>query len=270
MICGEVLLGYFVGKKLFSKYGIFLILQKVLMISLGIGLYFWIGLEGIIYGVGVSYLPLIIISLNILKKSSLNFLILKENFGFIFNNYAEKLVVISRRNLDKILIIPILGFEILGEFTLALQVYLLMSLFASMAYKFLLVNDSAGNDSNKFKIFVLSTSIVISILGATIGPEIILKLFPKFINSVEIIPILSLAVIPNTIIMILSSKFLGNEKSKFVIIGTLIHAISYLLLVIFLGSKYGLQGISICFLTSSIIYASYLGIMSKIQKEKIS
>jgi O-antigen/teichoic acid export membrane protein len=270
MICGEVLLAYFVGKKLFSKYGMFLILQKVLMVLFAVGLYFWIGLEGIIYGIGISYLPLIVMSLDILKKSSFNFSLLKENFGFIFNNYAVRLVALSRRNLDKILIVPILGFEILGEFTLAFQVYLLMNLFASMTFKVLLVNDSAGRNSNKFKVVILLISIIISVFGITLGPEIIPILFPKFINSIEIIPILSLAVIPNTIILIFSSKFLGNEKSRFIIIGTLIHAISYLLLVVLLGSEYGLLGISIGFLTSSIIYACYLVTMYKIQKEKIS
>jgi O-antigen/teichoic acid export membrane protein len=240
------------------------------MVLFAVGLYFWIGLEGIIYGIGISYLPLIVMSLDILKKSSFNFSLLKENFGFIFNNYAVRLVALSRRNLDKILIVPILGFEILGEFTLAFQVYLLMNLFASMTFKVLLVNDSAGRNSNKFKVVILLISIIISVFGITLGPEIIPILFPKFINSIEIIPILSLAVIPNTIILIFSSKFLGNEKSRFIIIGTLIHAISYLLLVVLLGSEYGLLGISIGFLTSSIIYACYLVTMYKIQKEKIS
>jgi len=69
------------------------------------------------------------------------------------------------------------------------------------------------------------------------------------------------------VILIISSKFLGNEKSRFIIVGTLIHAISYLLLVVLLGLEYGLFGISIGFLASSIIYAYYLVIMSKTQKE---
>ena len=195
---------------------------------------------------------------------------MKENFGFIFNVYTIRLVTISRKNLDKILIVPILGFEILGEFTLAFQIYLLMNLFASIAFKFLLVNDSAGINTNKFKVIMLLISILISIAGITLGPEIIPILFPQFINSVEIIPILSLAVIPNMIILIFSSKFLGDEKSRFVIIGTLIHAMSYLLLVALLGLEYGLLGIGIGFLTSSIIYACFLVIMYTRQKGKIS
>jgi len=145
----------------------------------------------------------------------------------------------------------------------------LLNLFASMTFKFLLVNDSEGKNSNKFIVFILLISIIISVFGINLGPEIIPILFPQFINSVEIIPILSLAVIPNIIILIFTSKFLGDEKSRFIIVGTLIHTISYLLLVVLLGLEYGLLGISIGFLLSSIIYACYLTIMYKIQKEKI-
>lgn len=258
MICGELLLGYFVGKKLFSKYGIFLVSQKVLMISLSLGLYFLIGVDGIIYGIGFSYIPSMILSFTFLKNSPFNFLILKENFGFIFNNYIVRLFTILRRNLDKILIVPILGLEILGEFALAFQVYLVMNLFASISFKFLLVDDSAGRNSNKFKIIILLISTTISIIGIILGPKIIPIFFPQFVNSVEIIPILSLAVIPNTIILIFSSKFLGNEKSKFILIGTIIYATSYLLLILLLGATYGIHGLAYTFLITSTGYAIYL------------
>ena len=87
-----------------------------------------------------------------------------------------------------------------------------------------------------------------------------------FSSYLEIIPILSLAVIPNTIALIFSSKFLGDQKSKFPLIGVIIYASSYLLMVMFLGSLYGLYGLSMSFLISSIIYSSYLVITYKIQK----
>jgi O-antigen/teichoic acid export membrane protein len=237
------------------------------MISLSLGLYFLIGVDGIIYGIGFSYIPSMILSFTFLKNSPFNFLILKENFGFIFNNYIVRLFTILRRNLDKILIVPILGLEILGEFALAFQVYLVMNLFASISFKFLLVDDSAGRNSNKFKIIILLISTTISIIGIILGPKIIPIFFPQFVNSVEIIPILSLAVIPNTIILIFSSKFLGNEKSRFVVTGTVVYAFSYLLLVVLLGSEYGLLGISMGFLSSSIIYMIYLLIMYIIQQK---
>ena len=263
MICAEMAIGYLVGKKLFVKYSIFLISQKLLMISLAVGLYFLIGMEGIIYGIAISYIPVAILVLNSFKDVSFNLPQLKNNFGFIFYNYSERLIIFSRRNLDKLIIVPILGFEILGEFALGVQIFTVMILFASISFKLLLLKDSEGKDSKKMSTVILSVSILVSILGITVAPKIISVIFPQFTNVIEIIPIMSLIVIPETIILIFSSKFLGNEKSKFIFIGTIIHAISYLLLIILLGSTYGIKGLAYTFLITSIGYAIYLMIMYK-------
>ena len=268
MICAEMAMGYLLGKKLYVKFSIFLISQKVLMIVLGIGLYFLMGIEGIIYGIAISYIPVVILVLSTFKNTSFNFSLLKNNFGFIFYNYSERLIVFSRRNLDKLIIMPILGFEILGEFALGLQIYSIMILFASISFKLLLLNDSEGKDSKKMSIVVLSISTIIALLGITIAPIIAPIIFPQFTSVIEIIPIMSLAVIPNAIMLIMSSKFIGNEKSKFILIGTIMYAISYLLLIIFLGSTYGIQGLAFTFLITSTGYAIYLMVTYKIQKLK--
>jgi len=281
MIFAEMISGYLLGKKLFVRYSIIFISQKLLMVTLAVGLYFFMGFEGIIYGIAISYIPICVIIIRILKDTSLNFSLLKENFSllkenfsllkenfrFVINNYGSRLISQSRKDLDKIIIIPILGFEILGEFALSVQMYMFMILFASLSFKFLLLNDASGKNIFKFKVGILLISIIISILGIIIGPEIITTFFPKFVNSIEIIPLLSLAVIPNTIVIIFSSKFLGDEKSKFPLIGTIIHAVSYLSMVVFLGSAYGLYGLAVSFLISSIIYSSYLVITYQIQKK---
>ncbi len=268
MICGEMAIGYLMGRKLFIKYSIFLISQKVLMIVLVIGLYFLMGIEGIIYGIAISYIPVAILVLSTFKNTSFNFPLLKNNFGFIFYNYSERLIVFSRRNLDKVIIMPILGFEILGEFALGFQIYSIMILFASISFKLLLLNDSEGKDSKKMSIVILSISTIIALLGITIAPIIVPIIFPQFTSVIEIIPIMSLAVIPNAIMLIMSSKFIGNEKSKFILIGTIMYAISYLLLIIFLGSTYGIQGLAFTFLITSTGYSIYLIVTYKIQKLK--
>ena len=268
MICAEMAIGYLVGKKLFIKYSIFLISQKILMIVLAIGLYFLMDIEGIIYGIAISYIPVAILVFSTFKNTSFNFSLLKNNFGFIFYNYSERLIVFSRRNLDKLIIMPILGFEILGEFALGLQIYSIMILFAGISFKLLLLNDSEGKDSKKMSIVVLSISTIIALLGITIAPIIAPIIFPQFTSVIEIIPIMSLAVIPNAIMLIMSSKFIGNEKSKFIFIGTIMYAISYLLLIIILGSTYGIQGLAYTFLITSTGYAIYLMVTYKIQKLK--
>ncbi|HET8793845.1 MAG TPA: hypothetical protein VFM31_08625, partial [Nitrososphaeraceae archaeon] len=240
MIFGEMISGYFLGKKKFVKYGIFQILQKAIMIPLSLILYYLIGLEGIIYGVALSYIPSAIQICNSLKQLSINFSLIKENFGFIINNYAVRLFSTFRKNFDKIVIVPLLGLETVGEFALGLQVFMVMTIFAQMSYKILLVYDAEGRNTTKLNMALIFSSCIIAILGITLGPVVIPALFPNFTNTIEIIPILSLAVISNAINLIFSSKFLGNEKSRFTLIGTIIQAATYLLLIVLLGAAYGL------------------------------
>lgn len=263
MMIEEMTLGYFLGKKLFAKYAIFLIAQKILMIILGIMFYFVIGVEGILYGIGLSYMPLAIIVIKGFKESKLNFSLFKKNFWFVINIYASRLVVFSRKNLDKILIMPILGVEVLGEYALAFQVYLIMAMFSTICFKFLLLNDAEKINSKKFRILVFFVSIIIAVSGIMIAPVAIPKLFPEYIRILTIIPIFSLAIIPNAVMTIYSSKFLGDEKSRFILIGGLINTIIYLLLVIFLGTTYGLFGLSMSFLIGIIINAIFLIFMSR-------
>ena len=266
MVFGELAIGYFLGRKLFIKYAIFTIFQKILMISIAIGLYFIIGIEGIIYGIGLSYMPLVLIVFKSLKETKYDLKLLKKHSGFIINNYSLIIFGNAKGNLDKILIAPLVGFAVLGNYAIAFQVYLVMMVFTNIIYKYSLTHDSSGNISNKFKIITILISIGFSTIGIIVVPEILPIYFPNFTDAVEAIPILSIAIIPNTISLLYSSKFLGAEKSRFILIGSIINLGTYLPLILFLGEAYLIQGISISYLISAIIYCLFLVIMDKKQK----
>lgn len=267
MMSEEMIVGYFIGKKFFVKYAIFIILQKGLMIALGIGFYLVIGIEGILYGIGLSYISLIPIIFRSVRESKFNFLLFRENFGFIINNYGLRLIVFSRRNLDKIIIVPVLGTAVLGEYALAIQVYTAMVMFTTISNKFLLVNEATKTNS-KFKILVLAIAGLISLLGVTIGPRVISTIFPNYSGVADVIPIFSLTVLPNAVITVYSSKFLGEQNSRVTIVGAIIHTLIYIFLIIFLGSSYGLFGLSVSFLVSSIFYAIFLVSIHRIERIK--
>ncbi len=270
LMIGEMMIGYIIGKKLFVKYAFYIILQKGLMVILGIGFHHYFGIDGIIYGIALSYIPLSIIIYQGLKESKIDFLLLGNNYKFILNNYLIKIISFARKHLDKIIIAPILGFGILGEFALAIQIYMIMILFSNISFKFLLLKDASGSKSKKIQSLVLLTSVVITILGITLSSTLIPIFFPNFIEIIDIIPILSLSVIPYTLGIIFTSKFLGGENSKFPLIGTIIHVISHLILVVILGLTYGLIGLSVSFLISSIISTGFLIITYQIQKNKVT
>lgn len=58
-------------------------------------------------------------------------------------------MVYARRNLDKIIIMSILEFEMLGVYALALQVYFIMMVFASISSKFLVFSNASRINSSK-------------------------------------------------------------------------------------------------------------------------
>ncbi len=263
MVLGELAIGYFLGKKLFNKYAVFMILQKILMVSLAVGLYFIIGIEGIIYGIGFSYMPLALIVYRSFKDTKFNLKLLKKHSGFIINNYGLIIIGNAKGNLDKLLIAPLIGFSVLGNYSIAFQVYLVLMVFTNIVFKYSLSHDATASISNKFKIFTIIISVIFSIIGIFIVPKIIPIYFPNFIDSIEAIPILSLAVIPNTISLLYSSKLLGDEKSKFIVLGIIGSTIFYLILILILSAEYQLFGISISYLVSSTSYALFLVLIHK-------
>ena len=60
----------------------------------------------------------------------------------------------------------------------------------------------------KIRQIAIVISIIITILGVTISPDVIDWLFPKYIDAIDAIQIMSLGVIPGTISILYSSKFL--------------------------------------------------------------
>ena len=72
------------------------------------------------------------------------------------------------------------------------------------------------------------------------------------------IQILSVAIIPSTITLLYTSKLLGMEKSKMVLISKAIMAITIITSILLLATTWELIGISIAFVLSTIVEAVFL------------
>ena len=204
------------GKKLFVKYSKLVLSQKILTLILGIGLYFVFDVYGIIYGLALSYIPHLVVFVKEFSRTRIDFALLKPRKGFIINNYVMNLVVGLGGTVDKLIIAPVLGLALLGNYSLALQMFTMMMVFSEIVYKYLLPFDASGKSNKKIRQIALVVSIIIAILGVTILPNVVDWLFPKYVDATDAIQIMSLGVVPGTISILYSSKFLGMEKSKFV------------------------------------------------------
>ena len=107
-------------------------------------------------------------------------------------------------------------------------------------------------------------AIGISILGILVLPKLITLFFPKFVEAVDAITIMSIAVIPEAITMLYSSKMLGKEKSKFVLIAKLLSVSAIVIGFILLGPILGIVGLAITFVIAVTLQASVLAIADKI------
>lgn len=250
-ILNDIGLGYILGKKFFVTYSKYFILQKSLTFVLGISFYFLFGPEGIIFGIVLSYIHFLIIILKILKQTKINFPLLRNRIGFVSNNYSINIIGIAKNNLDKIIIMPLVGFEILGNYALALQVFFVFSMFSKIIYNYTLPHDSTGDPKSKIKIVAILFAIGITIFGITTVPMIMPIVFPDYVESVIAIQVISLAVVPSTVTLMLSSKILGNEDSKIILVSRIIFASTIISLIVILTPIYGIVGA-----TSSFVVAS--------------
>ena len=251
------------GNKLFVKYSKLVLSQKILTLILGLGLYFVFDVYGIIYGLALSYIPHLVIFVKEFSRTKIDFTLLKTRRGFIINNYVMNLTAGLGGTVDKLIIAPVLGFALLGNYSLAAQMLTMMMMFSAVVYKYLLPLDASGESNKKIRQIALVISIIIAILGVTILPNVIDWLFPKFIDAKDAIQIMSLGVVPGTVSILYGSKFLGMEKSKIVMIPKLVSLGIVIGGFLYFGPIYGTVGLAWVIVTALTWESIFLFIMNR-------
>ena len=258
----EVSITLLVGKKLYTKYSKFLLTQKILQFAIGIGLYFSLGVNGVLIGITLANFSLIPIFYKELRYYKIDFSLLKPKKEFIMNTHLIYLISVFRRDIDKIIVVPILGFTVLGNFALTLQFFTIMMILSSISYKYLLPKDVSGEKNAKLKKILILVSILIALSGFFFSPYFIENFFMKFSESIIPIQIASFSVIPSTISVILFAKILALEKSRFLIIANSVQLCVILIGTIFLGILYGIIGVTIAFVLGNTVHAITLAIIN--------
>jgi len=261
----------FLGRKLFKSYMKITIIQKLLMVILSIFLYFLLGSDGIIIGISFSFIPFIILYYKEFKNTKIDFKVLKDKKEFMINNYLLSFTRMFAGSIDKIIIVPIFGFTVLGNYALGMQFYVIMLIIPNIIYQYILPQDATGNPSIVLKKLTVFVSIVLTVLGIVLAPIIIELMFPEFLDAVIIIQIISLGVIPGTINFMYISKFLGNLQNKIVLISSGIFLVTIISGIIFLGELFDVHGIAVSFVLAGIAESIFLIYCNKFYKNtKIS
>ena len=254
------------GKKLFKNYAKIVISQKILLISLCLIFYYLIGNEGIILGMALSNFPYIYSIISTFRSQKLNFSLLKEHSSFLKNNFFLTLTGTLSFSLDKIIIVPLFGFAMLGNYALGMQFLTLLLILPKAVGKYIIPHDAAGNHNKKIKIIVFLFSFLLTGFGTIIFPIIISNFFVEFIEAVPVIQILSFITISSAINMIYTSKFLGIEKSNIVFRGTIIAVSTQIIGIIILGSLFEINGIALSAVIGSFAVSIFYIITVRLNK----
>jgi len=260
----SLLLNEMLGKQIFKDYSYILISQKILMVILAIPFYFLFHIEGIILGIGLSFFPFLYKIIFSFKEQKLEFSKLKNKIGFLANNQGLDLGSILNNQIDKIMIVPILGFTALGNYSLSVQIISLSGILTGIVYQYTLSHDARGDSKLFLKKITIISSFFITVLVIVLSPIFIPIFFPNYENVVEIIQIMSLILVPGAIQTTYSSKFLGNEKSKFVIISNALQLSILVSGVFILGNLYGVIGVTIAFVLGKTFQAIFLVTFDKL------
>ncbi len=253
------------GRKFYRKYAKIILIQKSLIMFIGISFFYAFGPDGIIFALALTFVPHLVIFIKEFYNTKIDFALLKPRKNFIINNYFMRLSTGFGGQIDKLILAPLLGFSLLGNYSLAVQIFSILIIFSTIVFKYLLPQDASGISNRNLKKITIIVAIGISILGILVLPKLITLFFPKFIEAVDAIAIMSVAVVPEAIVVLYTSKMLGKEKSKFVLVSKLL-ALSILVIgFILLGPILGIIGLAIIFVVVATFQACFLAITDKIE-----
>lgn len=272
LILGYIIFGLItselLGYKLYKTYAKFVITQKILMLFLAVGLYHLFGDNWIIAGIAISHAPYIVGIVRGFRKSKISFSLVKERFNFLINSHLQSIAGALSSSLDKLVIAPLFGFALLGNYSLGLQFLTLLFLIPQAVGKYTIPQYSIGYENRKLRKIIILFSVAMATAGLTIGPMTMSWIFPKFIEIEGVIRIASLAIIPWTIVTMYESKFFGTEKTRRVLINSIIGIVTQILGIIVLGTAYGINGITASLVLGASSSAIYLVIVDELDKRK--
>ena len=261
-VIGVVIFNLFVaeilGKKRYKTYSKIFFLQKIILVTLAILLYYILGAEGVLLAYGISFLVFTSRIISTLRNHEFNFGLLRQRFKFWMFNYIIQLSNSARAQIDILLIGPLFGFTLVGNYFLGLQVVGLFLILPLIIFKYTLPQDSSGSSTKQIKIIAIVASIGFALLGIFVAPEVILFALPEYADTVELIPLLSLAIIPRTVTTMLMSEFLGKENNMHLLVGNLIAFSIVVLGILYLPEYFDIVGLAIAYVLSVTIQTIYL------------
>jgi len=256
------------GRRLFVTYAKYIIVNKILTVGLSIGLFYLIGFQGIILGIAFAYFPYIIRIYHGFKDTKIDFKLLKPRFRFMMTSYLTYISDAFGGSIDKIIIAPLLGFALLGNYALGIQFLSILSIIPAIVYKFVLPHDATGNPNKKLKKITIVISAVIAVISIIVSPILVPIIFPQYTEVVGVIQIVSISLVPSTVSLMYMSKFLGHENNKIILIGAIFYLVIQMVSIIILGKLFGTNGAAAALDISAVSHMIFYIIADRVINDK--
>jgi len=253
MIIFELVLSKLLAKQLYVQHLKYSLTQKFLFIGLSLTLYYVMGPQGYILGLGLSMFPGVLQIFKGFKESKIDVSLVKERINFISHHYVLHLCRISYSYVDRLIIVPLFGFITLGNYELSIHIIVFANVFSVFVYQYLQPKDAKNESTRKLKLMAIAGSIILSLLTIFLAPVVLPILFPQFEELVDLVPIMGLSIFPHALTMIYMSKFLGSENARPIMISSLIHLLILIGGIFILTNYYSTVGIAISFVVAEIV-----------------
>jgi O-antigen/teichoic acid export membrane protein len=260
----------FLGRKRYKAFSILIISNRSAQVIVSLGLYYLFGIDGVILGYALTSLVFSYPFFRSIRSASLSFEEIKRRMRFSLHSYSEPVSLTIATNADKLLIAPIFGFEVLGLYHLGFQFLMFLSVIPASLNQYLLPQEASGIERKGIRTFGLVLSIVFAVILFFTLPLIIEQFFPKYTEGTTLAQLLILGVIPLTMNSLLNTRLLGKEKSKLVVIGAAVYISSLLFLLYVLGDHFGLLGLGMAVIISSLIQYATLWMLNNVHRKSYS
>lgn len=245
------------GKHRYGRYKWISVGTKLAILPLAVGMYFLMGLVGIIVGYAIPMLFVGLLSVGHIRKGNPGIREAKGKIGFAIRAFGVDASRGSTGLLDKILIGPLFGMRLLGLYQLAYQIFATLGVLPGVLFSYMLPQKSAGEETGEVGLLGILASIAMAISVIILSPWLIPRIFPSFAESVTMIQIMSLGVVPYTVAMIQMSGLYAQEKPGTVLVSYLSALTVGIIGILSLGKYFGGIGLAV----SMVLLQTTLAIM---------
>jgi O-antigen/teichoic acid export membrane protein len=257
------------GKKLYKQYALINIGARSSQLALSIILFFVIGVSGVVIGFVISFFLFSYRYFGTIKYFNFRqFSEVKGLMKFASHSYSFNMANAFFMYFDKLIIVPLFGVAVLGFYQFGFQFLMFLGMIPVSFYQYLLPEQSSSSSAGSAKttkvhIFGFLVSVALAGLLFILSPWIVDNLFPKFVDAIEVLRILSVGIVPMMVVWNLNSRFVALNHTRNVVIGSAIYLIVQISLMLELGYSMGAPGIAIATVLALVSQAVFLFLSSR-------